>query len=408
MNIFIILRVSFKSLLQHPMRSLLTMLGIIIGVLSIVTVRSIGEGAKIKVAQQIQNLGSNFVIAIAGSTKNRNVSGGRGSQGALTLKKKEFDIIEGEIPYIAYASPGIGTSVTARYEEQNWKTTLIGTNEVYPSIRVWPCISGAYFNQNDVNSASKTIVLGLTVAQKLFGNNDPTGKKIRINKIPFLILGVLTPKGKRPDGRDEDDMIFAPWTTVQRKIMGLTDGFSVFIFSATNKESTPKLVNEIRSILRQQHKLTPQDEDDFTVFSQDEIAKASDQAQTALTLLLLLIASIALLVGGIGIMNIMLVTVSERTKEIGIRLALGAQTSDILLQFVIESIIICIIGGSIGIGLGIGCALLIGSLLQWTIRIAISSIILGLGSSICIGLFFGYYPAYIASSMNPVDALAER
>jgi putative ABC transport system permease protein len=190
--------------------------------------------------------------------------------------------------------------------------------------------------------------------------------------------------------------------------MGLTDGFSVFIFSATNKESTPKLVNEIRSILRQQHKLTPQDEDDFTVFSQDEIAKASDQAQTALTLLLLLIASIALLVGGIGIMNIMLVTVSERTKEIGIRLALGAQTSDILLQFVIESIIICIIGGSIGIGLGIGCALLIGSLLQWTIRIAISSIILGLGSSICIGLFFGYYPAYIASSMNPVDALAER
>ncbi len=408
MNIFIILRVAIRSLLQHPMRSLLTMLGIIIGVLSIVTVQSIGEGAKIKVAQQIQNLGSNFVIAIAGSAKNRNASGGRGSQGALTFKKKEFDIICAEIPYIAHASPGIGTSVTTLYEEQNWKTTLVGTNEIYPSIRLWPCISGSYFNQNDVNSATKTIVLGLTVAQKLFGENDPTGKKIRINKIPFLVLGVLTPKGKRPDGRDEDDMIFAPWTTVQKKMMGLTDGLSVFIFSAKSKETTPKLVNEIRGILRQQHRLTDQDEDDFTVFSQDEIAQASDQAQTALTLLLLLIASIALLVGGIGIMNIMLVTVSERTKEIGIRIALGAQTSDILLQFVIESIIICIIGGSIGIGLGIGCALLIGSLLQWTIHIALSSIILGLGSSMFIGLFFGYYPALIASRMNPVDALAER
>ena len=408
MNFSIILRVALKSLIHHPLRSLLTMLGIIIGVLAIVAVRSIGEGAKLKVAQQINNLGSNFVIVIAGSSKNRNTGSGRGAQGLLTLKKKEFDAICFESDKIAYASPGIGTSASVLYENKNWKTTLIGTNENYPTIRIWPCSSGEYFEKHDVTTAQKVVIIGKTVAKELFENDDPVGKKIRLNNMPFTILGVLTEKGKRPDGRDEDDMIFAPWSTVQKKVMGLTDGFSVFIFSAEEKESTESLVQDIRLIMRQQHNIGVNDEDDFTIFSQDEIARASEQAQTALTLLLLLIASIALLVGGIGIMNIMLVTVSERTKEIGIRMALGAKTSDILTQFVLEAIIICIIGGSIGIGFGIGTALLVGYFLQWTISIATSSIVIGLGSSVCIGLFFGYYPALKASLLNPVDALAER
>lgn len=408
MNFLILMRVALRSLVTHPMRSLLTMLGVIIGVVSIVAVRSIGEGAKVKVAQQIQKLGSNFVIVLAGSSKNRSMGGGRGGSGLLTLKKKEFDAIMLESPDILRGSPGLGTSISAVYENQNWKTTLIGINEEFQEIRLWPCLAGEFFNEQDVRSANKVALLGLSVARQLFGSQDPTGKKIRINKMPFTVLGVLSEKGKRPDGRDEDDMIFAPWTTVQKKVMGLTEGFSVFIFSAKSKDLTAKITNDVRSILRQQRKLGSIEEDDFTIFSQDEIARASDQAQAALSLLLLIIASISLLVGGIGIMNIMLVTVSERTREIGIRLALGAQTYSILVQFVLEAVAICFFGGVIGVLLGIALAYAVASFLAWPVFISVSSIILGLGSSVCIGLFFGYYPARIASLLNPVDALAER
>jgi putative ABC transport system permease protein len=408
MNFVILIRVALRSLVTHPMRSLLTMLGVIIGVVSIVSVRSIGEGAKIKVAQQIQNLGSNFVIVLAGSPKNRSTGGGRGGSGLLTLKKKEYDAVVFESPDILRASPGIGTLVSAVNENQNWKTTLVGTNEEFQEIRTWPCVTGEFFNMQDVRSANKVALLGLTVTRQLFGSQDPTGKKIRINGMPFTILGVLSEKGKRPDGRDEDDMIYAPWTTVQKKVMGLTEGFSVFIFSAKSKDLTEKVTNDIRSILRQQRKLSAVEEDDFTLFSQDEIARASDQAQAALSLLLLIIASISLLVGGIGIMNIMLVTVSERTREIGIRLALGARTHNILIQFVLEAVTICLCGGIIGVLIGIALAYTVAGFLGWPVFISISSIILGLGSSVCIGLFFGYYPAHIASQLNPVDALAER
>jgi putative ABC transport system permease protein len=410
MNPFILVRVAFRSITQHSLRSLLTMLGIIIGVGAIIAVRSIGEGAKLKVAEQIQRLGSNFIIVLAGSEKNR-FGAPRGGTGLLTLKKSDYAAIVRECKDIFAASPGVGTSVTAVYEGANWQTTMIGVSDEYQDIRSWPMLAGTFLSKENLNAGSRVVVLGLTVARELFKNMAPTDiitRRIRINKIPFTVIGIFAEKGKRPDGRDEDDMIFAPWTTVHRKIMGITDGFSAIIISAKSREVTGRAAREIRAVLRQQHELRPKDEDDFTLFTQDEIARASDAANAALNILLLVIASISLIVGGVGIMNIMLVTVTERTREIGIRLALGASTTVILVQFILEAVTICCAGGGIGVTIGMLMAQAVGHFLKWKVVVLPSSIMMGLTSSILVGLFFGYYPAYKASQLNPVEALAER
>jgi len=297
----------------------------------------------------------------------------------------------------------------AIYEGQNWQTQLGGVTENYLDIRNWNLTAGNFFNEYDVKRGTRVTVIGQTVKKELFDSTNPVNKTIRINKKPFKIIGVLEERGKLPDGRDEDDVIFMPITTAQRKLLGRKNkNFSAIIISIKDKERMNIASNEIRAIIRQQHKLSPQDEDDFTIFTQSDISEAAEETSKILNLLLFIIASISLIVGGIGIMNIMLVTVTERTKEIGIRMALGATTQTILNQFMLEAIIICLIGGLMGISFGILIAKFVGHALHWPIFISSTSILISLVSSILIGLFFGFYPAKKASNLNPIEALAER
>jgi putative ABC transport system permease protein len=401
---YLLLLTALRSLKNHKTRTLLTTLGMIIGVVSIIAVMSIGEGAKKRVQSSIEDLGTNFIIVLAGEPKHKAMGA---SSANLSLKKRDLKTIMQECDDISEISPMIHTPVKAIHENKNWKTLIAGTYPNYMNIREWPLQKGEFFTKQDSRAANKVAVIGQTVVKELFGKKDPLGKIIRVKGLPFKVIGVLVEKGKMPSGLDQDDAIFAPFETVQKKIMGVR-GFAAMILSAKSDEVMAEAAREIKSILRQTHKIKPQDDDDFTIFTQDDISKAADAASKVLNVLLIIIASISLLVGGIGIMNIMLVSVSERTKEIGIRMALGATTSNILNQFILEAIVICLCGGLLGFFLGMSIAEVVGIALKWPISISTKSILLSLSSCGLVGLFFGYYPAYKASQMNPVDALADR
>jgi len=403
MNISLLLRASFRSLRKHKTRSLLTTLGIIIGVVSIISVMSIGEGAKHRVKKQIEGLGTNFIILIAGDPKHRL----QGQGMSTSLKDHDFKTIMDQCEDISLASPGVNKSVSCVSGNENWRTMATGVSENYPEIRQWGMAEGEFFTKQDVKSGNKVAVLGKTVREHLFGNGDALGKSFRIKGLPFKVIGVLSEKGKLPNGMDQDDMIFAPFTTVQRKIVGI-HGMGAIIMSVNDSEKMDSVSRQIRSIVRQTHRLKQTDDDDFTLFSQKDISEAADAASKILNMLLMIIASISLLVGGIGIMNIMLVTVAERTKEIGIRMALGATTDIILTQFILEAITICLFGGLLGLGIGVVISKIVGLVLGWPILISTKAVILSLSSSVLVGLFFGYYPAYKASQLNPVEALIER
>ncbi len=407
MNIYQLFITATRSLNKHKMRSLLTTLGIIVGIVSIIAVMSIGEGAKHQIKQKIESLGTNFIIVLAGTPKK--LIAQKGGGGSLTLKESDLKAILEECDDVAQASPGLQKTFKAIYENNNWQCMMGGVNQDYLEIRKWNLTEGYFFDKHAVKTSKKVAVIGQTVKKELFESADPLGKKIRINKIPFTIIGVLEERGKLPDGRDEDDIIFMPISTMQRKLAGIkTNKFAAIIISAKHKDRMNIAANEIKSILRQQHNLRPTEEDDFTVFTQDDISQASDAASSVLNLLLFIIASISLIVGGIGIMNIMLVTVSERTKEIGIRMAIGATGKTILIQFIQEAIIICLSGGLLGIILGTITAKMVGHALGWPIFVSIKAIVISLSSSILIGLFFGFYPAKKASQLNVVDALIEQ
>jgi putative ABC transport system permease protein len=403
MMLILRLRFALRSLRHHKMRSLLTTLGIIIGVVAIIAVMSIGEGAKYKVRKEIEKMGSNFIVTLAASPKTLTQ---RGTM-YFTLKPTDVQAIRDECSEVSLISPAVQYQGNIITEGANWQTTIGGTNEVYLEIRQLKMARGDFFTEQDIRSASKTVVLGLTVAKELFGDKDPVGAIVRIKKIPFKVIGVIAEQGRAPDGRDLDDGVFVPITTALRKLLGKTS-YNALIMSTHHKEQMSCATRQIRAILRQKHRLQERDEDDFTIFSQDDAFQASEAASAILNLLLVIIASISLMVGGIGIMNIMLVTVSERTKEIGIRMALGATTSSILTQFILESVAICLIGGLLGVFLGITTAKIVGLILGWPIFISQKSIAISLVSASLTGLFFGYYPAKKASRMNPVDALIEN
>ncbi len=402
MNFYQLFTSAIRSLKNHKVRSLLTTLGIIIGVVSIIAVMSIGQGAKVRVSQTIEKLGSNFIIVLGSSPKHISQRAGA----ALTLKPADLAAIIHECDDIAYISPGVMLPIKAVSEGANWQTTVGGVNQDYTLIRNWKLTSGEFFTEQDVRAGNKVAILGTVVARELFGKENPIGKTVRIKRLPFKVIGILEELGKMPDGRDQDDIIFAPIKTVQRKLMGKLN-YSAILLSTKTKERMGTTATLIKSILRQKHNLGEKDEDDFTFFTQDDISQASDAASQVLNLLLLIIASISLLVGGIGIMNIMLVSVTERTKEIGIRMALGATTKAILIQFILEAVTICLTGGLVGMLLGIGASEAIGFMLGWPIFISKSALIISLSSSALIGLFFGYYPAYKASQLNPVEALLD-
>ncbi len=405
MNPKILLLTSLKSLAQHKVRSLLTTLGIIIGVVSIICVMSIGQGAKENVNKAIQKLGSNFIIVLSASQKKL---AQRGAPPRPILTPQDLRAIRNEIDDVSLVSPALQFSGKITHNGSSWEPIVAGTDDKYFTIREWKTISGTQFTEHDVHSSNKVAVIGQTVAKEVFKDENPIGKKIRIKRIPFKIIGILDEMGKRPDGVDQDDVVFIPISTMLKRLIGGKEIYFAFMMSAKNKDVMHTASEQVRALLRQNHRIPENQDDDFTIFNQDDISEASDTASRILNLLLFFVASISLIVGGIGIMNIMLVTVTERTREIGIRMALGATTSNILNQFILEAITICLLGGSLGALVGISVSKLIGMGLGWPIVISKTSLIIALGSSALIGLFFGYYPAYKASQLNPVEALIER
>jgi len=378
------------------------MLGIIIGVGAVIAMMAVGNGAQKNIKDQIASLGTNVILIFPGSTNQQGVRTGLGS--ATTLTEEDIEAIRAQCPSVALITPSLRTGAQIVYQEMNWRTGVMGVTPEYFEIRSWPLSSGQYFTEADVRGATKVCVVGQTIVDNLFKGEDPVGKVIRIKKMPFKVVGVLAVKGQSAQGNDQDDIIVAPATTVQRKLMGQFF-FGSLLASAVSEERMNEAIEQITEVLRVQHKLQPWEENDFTVRSQTEIANAAQSTSQVLTVLLASIASISLIVGGIGIMNIMLVSVTERTKEIGIRMSVGATGRNILSQFLIEAITLSLLGGLIGVTLGIVTSNLISSIAGWTTLVSPESIALAFLFSAAVGIFFGFYPARKAAQLNPIEAL---
>jgi putative ABC transport system permease protein len=384
------------------MRSGLTMLGMIIGVAAVITMVSVGQGAKEQVEAQIATIGSNMLMVFPGSTTQAGVRSGSGV--VTTLNEEDSAAIEKELSAVRAAAPSLRTTAQIISTNQNWSTQVSGSTPNFFLIRDWHIESGSPFTQSDVSGANKVAVLGKTVVTNLFGAQDPVGQIIRIRNVPFKVVGVLAPKGQSAQGQDQDDTIIIPITTLQKRIMGVTH-IGIILVSANSPEETAIAQEQIRQLLRQRHRLQAGQEEDFSVRNMTDIASAAESASKIMALLLGSIASVSLVVGGIGIMNIMLVSVTERTREIGIRMAVGARGRDILVQFLMEAVVLSFTGGLLGIALGIGCSRLISSLVNWPTIVSPQSIVLSSAVSIAIGIFFGLYPARRAASLDPIEAL---
>jgi putative ABC transport system permease protein len=396
------LRLALRALARNKLRSSLTMLGIIIGVGAVIATVSIGQGAEYLVQQGIQSMGTNAVFIAAGS--NRPGGARLGSWAVKTLTIDDMSAILREVPLIREAAPAVVSRVQVVYQNQNWNTGITGTTPNYFGIRSWPVQAGSVFGQEEVDSAADVCLLGTTVARILFGDESPVGKQIRIGNLPFRVVGVLESKGQSVMGDDQDDRIFAPYTTVQRKISGIT--WIQFInASAVSQEASVAAVPQITALLRERHHIRPGEDDDFFVRTQSEVADIAQQTSRVMTLLLGSIASVSLIVGGIGIMNIMLVSVTERTREIGVRMAVGATENDVQQQFLVEAVTLSMAGGLVGIGVGLVGSALISNFLSWPTLISIKAIVSAAIFSAGVGIFFGYYPARKAAQLDPIEAL---
>ncbi|MEK7819395.1 MAG: ABC transporter permease [Bacteroidota bacterium] len=402
MNFFNTLKVAFRSLARNTMRSFLTMLGIIIGVGAVIAMMAVGQGAQYSIEQQIASLGTNVVMIFPASFAQGGVRMGVGTMSTLT--EDDMFEIKNRCPAVDMLTPAIRTNAQIIYSEENWNTSVMGIQPDYFNIRNWELSEGYYFTDADVRSSAKVCLIGKTVSENLFKEGNPVGSIIRIKKLPFKVLGVLDEKGQSAQGADQDDVIIAPYTTVQKKLMGVTT-LGIIFASAKTEALIPEAQKQIEELLRIRHKIENGQEDDFIIRTQSEIANTASSATKILTMLLASIASISLIVGGIGIMNIMLVSVTERTREIGIRMSVGARQKDILLQFLVEAIVLCLFGGAIGVGFGVGAAKIVSSFAGWPILVSTQSILLSFIFSAAIGIFFGYYPARKASNLNPIDAL---
>jgi len=396
------LRLALRALARNKLRSSLTMLGIIIGVGAVIATVSIGQGAEYLVQQGIQSMGTNAVFVAAGSSR---PGGARlGFWAVKTLTVDDLNAILREVPLIREAAPAVVGRVQVVYQNQNWNTGITGTTPNYFEIRSWPVQAGSVFSQDEVDSAANVCLLGTTVAQILFGEENPVGKQIRIGNLPFRVDGVLESKGQSVMGDDQDDRIFAPYTTVQKKISGIT--WIQFInASAISQPASVAAVPQITALLRERHHIRPGEDEDFFVRTQSEVADLAAQTQQVMTLLLGSIASVSLIVGGIGIMNIMLVSVTERTREIGVRMAVGATEGDVQRQFLVEAVTLSMLGGLAGIVVGLIGSRLINNFLSWPTLISVKAIGTAAVFSVAVGVFFGYYPALKASQLDPIEAL---
>ena len=402
--IFAMLGEAWRAMGANRLRTMLTMLGMVIGVGAVVLMMSIGQGAQYAIKQTISALGSNLFVLRSGQTSSSGVRSGSGS--AHTLTVSDADAIA-ELPGVEAAAPIHFGNAQVVYGPNNWNTSIIGTTPSYFDARSWLITSGSGFTDSDVRSATRVALIGKTAAQNLFGDEDPVGKTIRIRQSPFVILGMLASKGQSMDGRDEDDTIIIPLTTAQRQVFGAQFPGSVrmIMVKAATQEIMPALEKSMTDLLRQRHRIREGMENDFFLRNLTAMADSAEESTRTMSLLLGAIASVSLLVGGIGIMNIMLVSVTERTREIGIRMAIGARERDILLQFLLEAIIISVAGCFIGLLLGIGGALLVNALTGTMVIISGSSVVVAFGVAATVGIFFGFYPARKAAQLDPIEAL---
>jgi putative ABC transport system permease protein len=402
MNLLISFGIALWALRQNRMRTLLTALGVIIGVAAVIATVSIGAGAKAQVQAQIDTLGRNVILIMAGSWGRGGPQGGLGSAGTLTVE--DAQAIRKEIPEVSAVSPDQRSGGQIVSGNQNWFTTVLGEGPEYLTIRQWPISSGAMFTEQDVRAAAKVAVIGETVAQKLFSGRDPVGQVVRIGDAPFAVVGKLAEKGNSLMGQDQDDTVVIPYTSLMKRLQGTTV-LRGMMAQAASPELIPAAQEKIKALLRQRHRIRAGQDDDFTVRTQQEIAEAASSTARVMTVLLGAIASVSLLVGGIGIMNIMLVSVTERTREIGIRLAVGARARDILLQFLMEAVTLSVIGGGIGILVGITASRILAARMHWPTLTPLASVAAAFLFSGAIGIFFGLYPARKAARLDPIEAL---
>jgi putative ABC transport system permease protein len=397
-----VIRVALRALARNKMRTILTMLGIIIGVGAVICTVAIGEGASSQVQQQIQSLGTNMIMVFSGSVNSNGVR--MGSQATKTLTAEDAQAILQHVPNVVAVSPIAFSSVQVVNGNQNWFTRAYGASPEYTQIRNWPVVQGSSFSQRDVDVAADVCVIGHSIVQNIFGDEDPVGKTIRVKNLPFRVLGVLETKGQSPTGEDQDDILIMPYTTVQKKISG-NNWVQLIMVSAASQQAMPEVQQGIASLLRQRHHLRPNEDDDFIIRSPNEFAQAAAATSLVMTVLLGAIASISLLVGGIGIMNIMLVSVTERTREIGVRMAVGATEEDVQRQFLSEAVVLSSLGGIVGILLGVIGSAIISHFLGWSTLVSPSSVLIAALFSAAVGIFFGYYPARKAARLDPIEAL---
>ncbi|MGB5434835.1 MAG: ABC transporter permease [Maribacter sp.] len=403
MRLLNLLKIAFKAIVLNKMRTLLTMLGIIIGVASVIAMLAIGEGSKASIRDTISSMGSNMITIRPGSDVRGGVRQERSAMETLTLN--DYYAIKEQATLLTYITPLVNGGGQVINGSNNWPSTIYGVNPTYLNIKITDLQSGSMFTDAEVQSAAKVALIGQTVVDNVFPDGqEPVGQMIRFNNIPFKIIGVLEEKGENTFGQDQDDVVIAPYTTVQKRILAI-DHLESIIASAISEADAPEAVTQVSEILRKQHKLTENEEDDFHVRSMEELISTFSSTSEMLTILLVAVASISLLIGGIGIMNIMYVSVKERTKEIGLRMAVGGKGSDILMQFLIEAILISITGGLLGVILGLGSTIFIEKFLHWPTSVALYSIIISFAVCAITGIFFGWYPAKKAAALDPITAL---
>jgi putative ABC transport system permease protein len=406
MSPFVVVRVATRALVRNKLRSFLTTLGVVIGVGAVIAMVAIGEGAKARVKATFSAMGTNLLVVQSGSSRNQGMRGGQGSSPTMTWA--DLAAIQTQVPTVKWAAPQLQSRTQALADDQNWNTQVIGTTPAYFDIRSWAMTQGAIFSDSDAETGTKVAVLGQTVVDNLFGAGaDAVGQVVRLSNVPFTVVGVAAKKGQSPFGQDYDDVVFIPAKTFQAKIQGNLGNFlpgQIYV-SATSEEDTARAQEQMTSLLRDRHHLAASADDDFSIRNLAEIAAAQQESTSTFTTLLAAIAAVSLLVGGIGIMNIMLVSVTERTREIGIRMAVGAKPHHILAQFLVESMTLAVIGGLLGVGIGVLTAKKLATQFDWPTVIRPDIIFIAVAFSAAVGIGFGLYPARKASRLDPIQAL---
>jgi len=405
-NLLQVVRVALRALGRSKMRSFLTTLGIVIGVSAVIAMVAVGDGANAQVQAAFDSMGANRLVVLPGTTTSGGAFGGFGSLPTLTWD--DLKAIQTELSAVRYAAPALRSNAAVMVEDLNWTTQVFGISPDWFSIRTWPAAKGALFTQSDVDSGTKVIVLGQTVSDRLFGTGvDPTGRQVRVSNVPFDVVGVLAPKGQSPGGQDQDDAVFVPYTTFLARVKGGLKNLigGAIEVSAVSSDATARAETQMRGLLRERHRLAAGADDDFSIRNLAEMASARQDSTRTMTTLLAAIAVVSLIVGGIGIMNIMLVSVTERTREIGVRMAVGARGRDILLQFLAEAMVLSLLGGLIGVTAGLAAAWWMAHSFGWPVLFRPDIVVLAMGFSGAVGIVFGLYPAYRASRLDPIQAL---